>query len=491
MKYIINPKYVLRHEGNKSIIVSRQGYGTAAILNVIHPIYAMMLSFFNGRELDEIYTDISNYFSLEKAKIKEHLEPLVENPEFVHNGASVFPPYLLVPYVGQKGNSNINHLSPKDFNYKPETLDLCMSRLKGPIDIICNLTLRCVTSCIYCYADRKGHQNATMPIELLRKILSEAHEIGVIRFKLMGGEIMLYPEWEEVVKTCVEFGYQPDISIKKPLSESEIINWKNLEATTDPIQISLDTLVEENLCKILHVKPSYINQIIRTFELLDKYEVPYVVHTVISQFNDSVTDIDSLFTFLKERTSLKGWMMDAAKCSMYNGLPYSQYRTNSKSIENIRKYVEGVNASGVFDFIVQPPRMLRDFNQVSKAEKKEIFDNRKMCSGNLNALYILPDGKVTICEELYWHPHFIIGDLKYQTLQEIWDSQKATELFYIKQCDIPKDSPCSSCEDYSTCRKYKHVCWRDTILAYGRDKWYFPDITCPKAPKINNDIAMI
>lgn len=43
----------------------------------------------------------------------------------------------------------------------------------------------------------------------------------------------------------------------------------------------------------------------------------------------------------------------------------------------------------------------------------------------------MPDGKVTICEELYWHPHFIIGDLKKQTLKEIWNSQKAKDIFIL------------------------------------------------------------
>jgi hypothetical protein len=36
----------------------------------------------------------------------------------------------------------------------------------------------------------------------------------------------------------------------------------------------------------------------------------------------------------------------------------------------------------------------------------------------------------------------------------------------------------------------KHICWRDTILAYGKDNWNFPDISCPYAPKINKDIFL-
>lgn len=34
-------------------------------------------------------------------------------------------------------------------------------------------------------------------------------------------------------------------------------------------------------------------------------------------------------------------------------------------------------------------------------------------------LFILPDGKVTICEQLYWNSHFIIGDVQRTNLKDI------------------------------------------------------------------------
>lgn len=46
-----------------------------------------------------------------------------------------------------------------------------------------------------------------------------------------------------------------------------------------------------------------------------------------------------------------------------------------------------------------------------------------------NRLFVLPDGKVTLCEQLYWHPQFILGDLKEQTLAEIWQSPRANGVF--------------------------------------------------------------
>lgn len=83
-----------------------------------------------------------------------------------------------------------------------------------------------------------------------------------------------------------------------------------------------------------------------------------------------------------------------------------------------------------------------------------------------------------------------MGDLNLNTMKEIWNSTKAHSLFYLKQSEISDDSPCRECTDFNKCRSYKHVCWRDVILAYGKNKWYYPDPFCPRAPLIEKDISM-
>ena len=115
-------------------------------------------------------------------------------------------------------------------------------------------------------------------------------------------------------------------------------------------------------------------------------------------------------------------------------------------------------------------------------EKLKVFNNRGICSGNFSSLFILPDGKVTICEELYWHPQFIIGNIIEQSLEEVWNSQIAHEVYAFKQQNIAKNSACAVCEEYEKCRSLKQVCWRDIIRAYGSDNWTYPDPNCPKSP---------
>lgn len=484
-KYILSPQYALRHGKNKTFIISHQGYGEQSRISIIHPIFAMMLSFFNGMSKENIYNKIAKTFNLSFNVISSHFDKLIENKDYVECAKSIFPPFLIVEY---KDGMPLHNYKYQDFKY--DSIDLTMSRLEAPVDIICNLTLKCATSCIYCYADRKNHQDLHMSLDLIDDIIEQAKEIGVLRFKLMGGEIMLYKGWEHIVSKLVNYGFQPDISIKKPMSENDILKWKEIGATLDPIQISLDTLIKEHLYQILKVHDPYYDNIKNTFKLLDKHQINYVVHTVINKFNDSIEDMKSLFDFFRERSFLKNWMFDAAKCSMYNGLEYKDYKTTVRNLREIGYYIDEIDKSNIFPFKLFKPLVLKDFNLMSVEEKQKKFATRTMCSGNLNALYILPDGQVSICEELYWHPQFIIGDLKKQSLVEIWNSEKALNLFYLKQSMIPKDSPCSNCQDFLECRKYKHVCWRDTILAYGPDKWYFPDISCPRAPKILKDISI-
>lgn len=484
-RFILNPKYILRSEDDKVYILINQKYEKKVTASVIHPVYAMMLSFFNGDDLENILENISSFFKIKKEIAKNIFMKLIDKNEYITNGESVFPPHIIIKY---EEGIPIPPYKPSDFKYT--NVDIQMSRFKSPSDIICNITMKCITACIYCYADRKGNQDKIMDIELLEKIIDEAKNIGVLRFQLMGGEVLLYKDWKRILTKMSNLEFQPSISTKIPLTKEHISTIKELGLNEAPIQLSVDTLIKNHLYDILKVKDPYYKNLLNTFNLLEEYEMKYIIHTVICNQNDSIEDVDSLVNFFKERKHLDFWAFDTAKCSMYIGKSYDSYKTTRYKVEEIRKYLDEINNLNLFNFKIKKPEIIRNPNEYTKEEKENMFKNRTMCSGNLNALYILPDGKVSICEELYWHPRFLLGDLKKQSIMEIWNSRKAKELFYLKQTDIPEDSPCAACEEYTECRRFKHVCWRDTILAYGKNKWYYPDIFCPKAPFIEKNISL-
>lgn len=485
-RYILNPRYVLRNEGNKVYILVDHKYQLKASLSVIHPIFAMMLSFFKGGFLNDILNEITTFFRLDKAEVEKIILPLLDNKNIITNGSSAFPKHIIIEY---EERFPIPTYQPIDFKYKD--IDLHISRFKQPSDIICNITMKCMTSCIYCYADRtREKQNKTMSIDLLERIIQEAKDIKAVRFRLMGGEVLLYKEWKTILKKMSELEFQPSISTKIPLTEEHLNVIQDLGLNKAPIQISLDTMIKKHLYQILNVKDPYFDKMIKCFNLMEKYNMQYYVHTVITNKNDSLDDINSLIDFFRDKTYLENWFLDTAKCSMYVGKEYNTYKSTVANINSIRNYLNSMIEKNAFNYEIKLPVVIKNANDVLIEEKKAKFENRTMCAGNLNALYILPDGKVTICEELYWHPRFILGDLNQQSLMEIWNSQKAKDLFYLKQNDIQKSSPCASCEDFAECRRYKHVCWRDAILAYGPDKWDYPDLYCPRAPYIEKNISL-
>ena len=118
-------------------------------------------------------------------------------------------------------------------------------------------------------------------------------------------------------------------------------------------------------------------------------------------------------------------------------------------------------------------------NQLVAKKASFNFFDRGFCSGNYSSLFILPDGNVTMCEELYWIDTFFLGNVLQSSLEEIWNSSRALSLFNIKQESVPSDSLCSKCKDFVKCRSLKQVCYKEIIKNYGEDKWYYPDVNCP------------
>ena len=44
---------------------------------------------------------------------------------------------------------------------------------------------------------------------------------------------------------------------------------------------------------------------------------------------------------------------------------------------------------------------------------------------NRSHIYILSDGNVTVCEQMYWKERFIIGNILENSIEKIWNSPSA------------------------------------------------------------------
>lgn len=166
---------------------------------------------------------------------------------------------------------------------------------------------------------------------------------------------------------------------------------------------------------------------------------------------------------------------------IYPRTDYSNIEIDSLSYNNIVNYLKDLSdSSGMSIHYPKLEQIQIVNNTIDKLKQAEShFFNRAFCSGLFSSLYILPDGQVTMCEQLYWNKRFIIWNVKSNSILEIWNSKEAKSLYEIKQEDFPEDSLCHSCGKFKECRTFRQVCYRDIIRKYCSQKWYYPDVKCP------------
>lgn len=488
MKILFNPIYRLKPDDGRVLIMHARGLQTIDnqhdedFSGFIHPLHAVILSFVNGDEYSLILQRIKNFINLDIDLVKSFIDKLIDCDHrigFQYGDAILSFPSKTI--ISSNLKREVAYNNPEIFLL--DKLDLRQKRHKTVSYLTIMLNNKCVTNCYYCYADKRKPTNCLISYERLCEIIHEASELGVVSIDLIGGEVFLYPKWKELLIELRKYHFHPLLSTKMPLTESDV---KFLcESGHHTIQVSLDSLIPETLNVMLRVSHDYIKKIKHMFFMLQKYGVKVAVHTVLTSKNSTIDDMKSLFDFLCEFDNVLYWKPDVASESIY-AKPECKgtIEPKLKDLEKVVLFFKSIEFKCLFPLIYTGlvPNFDDDNKNLSFDNKMNAFLNGGICAGNYSQLFILPDGKVTICEELYWHPRFILGDINLQSLQEIWNSEVALSLYHIKQDDFSDSSACKTCNLFERCRGLKQVCYRDIVRRYGVEHWDYPDEKCPKAP---------
>ena len=117
--------------------------------------------------------------------------------------------------------------------------------------------------------------------------------------------------------------------------------------------------------------------------------------------------------------------------------------------------------------------------------KEDFIRRNQICFADTFFLSVLSNGAVTFCEMLYENQNFLLGNIKEQSLSEIWNSEKALKLFDYGQENIKKrkNNPCFTCDLYADCKQKlgKRICYVDVVKIYGNNFFELPDPRCPQA----------
>jgi radical SAM protein with 4Fe4S-binding SPASM domain len=271
-----------------------------------------------------------------------------------------------------------------------------------------------------------------------------------------------------------QYDYVPHISTKFPITERMVRSLKKLGIKR--IQLSIDSVNSEEMQKILNVSEYYTEQVLFGLQLLNKARFEITVKPVITKYNDSEKSLNDTIDVLTSYPNVRHVNFTPAGYSQFK--PTTYYSTRSQ-LTRLKTIVEQRNR----DCDAELSFLGYDECQTEE-ERERNFPNRPLCTGNVHGFFVLPDGKVTICEQMYWHPFFILGDLTQQSIMEIWDSKLALSKWKFSQDEVRDVSPCKMCEEFDACRRGLGNCWRQAISAYGPENYDFPAPNCPKAPPV-------
>jgi radical SAM protein with 4Fe4S-binding SPASM domain len=490
IKYVLNHFYKLRHDIKRSHILAPsyidKEYASmvqTGWMSRIHPVFAMALSLFTKPlSLAVLKKEFSFFFNISEIQAESFIKLFINNTEkFTINydgGINYFPKNIVIDASKQFVDS-VQYL-PEQFAYKD--LDLERERFYvAPSTLVFMVNNTCATDCVYCYAN-KTIKSVPIAFDRLKKIIEEACNLYISKFTLVGGEVFLYKYWRELLKLLQKNGLNETlISTKVPINENDIISLKEFDLN---VQISLDAIDSVRLQKILKVKMDYAEKIQQTIKLLDKHAINFQISTVLTKYNNTIGNLNALYDFLIQFKFLRRWEIRVAFKSLYSREDFHTIKLSREEINEIDTWIKETQQKSTINISWSA----NEDDKYFKGENGSRTFKGSRCSANYSNLFILPDGKVSICEQLYWDSRFIIGDLTKQSIKEIWNSPKALALSFPKKENFRNCSLCKTCDIFDECMNYSNRCIADILKGYGMENWDYPDPRCNKAPQFTHNL---
>jgi len=495
MNVILNPQYGIRNEKNCSYLCLLDNSLDTVIHNipsflVIPPLYAYILSSFTGESLEKTVQEIYNKTKLNKDAILKFVTQLIGHESFLEINYKeikiVFPPNLLLSSDISNKKNKIKVVTETD-TFHPLNV-FVPSRPSMPLSVSIMLTSKCKTDCVYCYADR--NVKVDFNLEKVLSLLDECYFSGVLTVGLSGGDIFAYKNWKEVIERMYYHGYSSFLSTKIPLDAASI-SFLSKHGIKE-IQFSLDSVVKEELKIMIKQDIDYTDKIKDMLSACKENNIKVIIKTVITKYNSNVSNLRLLYETLA-KYSVNTWNVFPAFFSQYKGC-YEDYRALNESLKKCYYYLKQLQNHSDMRILYE---RLQDKTVISPKYNNtiEFVTQNKGCIITSFSISINVFGQVALCEMLYNHKDFHLGNIHKKTIKDIWQSEKMRYFneFKILGLKVNEDSSCYSCKEIEQCKfgNVKKVCIVDIVTAYGVDKWDFPDPRCPKAPECNMDLLLI
>ncbi|HWK55431.1 MAG TPA: pyrroloquinoline quinone biosynthesis protein PqqE [Hyphomicrobiales bacterium] len=300
------------------------------------------------------------------------------------------------------------------------------------------LTYRCPLHCVYCYNPVDyAHIGPELDTAAWLRVLREARALGAVQLGLSGGEPLLRPDLEAIIREARQLGFYTNLLTSGVgLTEDRIARFK--DGGLDHIQVSFQDSTRE------------LNDFLsstRTFELkkqvarlVKQYDYPMVLNVVLHRLN--LDHIDKILALAEE--------MQADYVELANTQYYGWSLLNRDQLLPTRAQVERAEA------------VVNEFRARNGDRMKLYFvvpdyhgTRPKACMNGWGKVFlnIAPDGLALPCHEARMLPGLDFPNVREHSLEHIWYESDA---FNRYRGDGWMKEPCRSCpekeRDFGGCR---------------------------------------
>ena len=350
-------------------------------------------------------------------------------------------------------------------------------RTSIPVSVLVTLTNRCIADCRYCYAERNRCPELTCAewIEIFDQL--SAHLIRLV--DLAGADPFARHDIFDLLTAMVERDFIFSVSTKGLVSATAARRLADLGiGRAEPgglergLQVSVDS-VRNDVASWLTGVTNYCDRAKATTANLIAAGLNPRIKCVLTPYNWSETEnlvgtFSALgvrrFQFVQYgrshyRHSDDLFLTKEQKARLHQSLP--ALASEHADLEIIYQDETGESQTA--------------------AQLKTAWKMRAVCTGGRSALVILPNGDVTLCEQIPHAPEYVVGNLLREDLRNIWNARALTDLLHPPRNKF-EGTACFSCQQFDQCHLGRGYCYRDSLLAFG--SIYDAPPACPLQTKI-------
>lgn len=487
MGLILNPQVRMKKMSDRVMLYTVDPHTSIPSAPVsIHPALAMLLAMFDGTKTYE--QSIRAFCLLMRKDYSVSTAKLIDEQLQTIRRDLLKIDHLLLesstpPCSKDTFHSNVTpRYNPLDLFIPCEDVQVNPEdhHLDFPLTVSFNASTVCGMQCKYCYHP-KFPMREHISLERLSILFDECVENGCECVLLTGGDPFGRSDLLDIMVMLYEKGLPYFISTKSYLPKITCLNLKE-KAGLRFIQLGLDSANPVLAAYLAGADKEFFLRTLKTVRNLQELNITVRLKCVLTRYN-----IDTLAEYLNFCRNLG---VEQVQIASYTRSLWNHNDTLFPSLEQVKRAkdilynfkVKNSDSLQVFGNITSPMYYGNNLSLCKGHLQEDIFENRTVCSTGRFTLPVLPNGEVSICEQLPYLPELILGDLKTQSIEELWHSEKVLSFLTPPSREIfSASSPCKTCseENYDTCHRVFSRCQKD-CYSYFRNL-NSPDIRCKLA----------